>query len=224
MTRSSRHKSSKHSSRDAREYSDSEKDLSLKDRKSKEESGGVRVSKESGSSEKRKLDLKDGKDAYGGSGNGEYSEDLVSSKRRKEKVDDGASDRWNGGEYDHRGSGEGSKKSLKASGDSKSKKRAESVEMYGEGGEVKKSTSSSGKGEGKHRDRDRDRDKDSSRKEVREGGAGGVEREKEKEKDREREREREKKGKDGRSERLVGGGDEQRLVAKQVNENTGKVT
>lgn len=211
MPRSSRHKSSKHSSRDAREYSDSEKDSSLKDRKSKEESGVVRVSKDSGSTEKRKLDLKDGKDSYGGSGNGDYSEDLVSSKRRKERVDYGGSDRWNGGEDDHRGSGEGSKKSSKASGESKSKKRDESVELYAEGAEVKKSTSSSGKGEGKHRDRDRDRDrdKDSIRKEGKEGGGA----------EKEREREKEKKGKDGRTERLVSG-DEQRVPTKQVNEKT----
>ncbi|PRQ60417.1 hypothetical protein RchiOBHm_Chr1g0380961 [Rosa chinensis] len=193
MTRSSRHKSSKH--REVREYSDSEKDSSLKDRK-ESGGGGARVS-----SEKRKLDLKEGKE----SGNGEYAEELGSSKRRKERVvDDGGSDRWNGGEYEHRGgSGEGSKKAVKGSGDSKSRKRDGSVEMYGEGGEGKKSGSGGGKGEGKHRDRD----KDSSRKE-----GGGVEREKD--------REREKKSKDGRSERLGSGGDEQRLVAKQGNENT----
>ncbi|KAM1020970.1 hypothetical protein ACFX15_041379 [Malus domestica] len=213
MPRSTRHKSSKHSSRDAREHSDSEKDSSLKDRKSKEESGVVRVLKDSSSSEKRKLDLKDGKDSYGGSGNGDYLEDSVSTKRRKERVDDGGSDRWNGGENDHRRSSEGSKKSLKASGESKSKKRDESVELYAEGGEVKKSSTSSGKGEGKHRDRDRDRDKESIRRDGKAGG--GAERDRE----RDGEREREKKGKDGRTERLVSG-DEQRVIAKQVNEKT----
>ncbi|XP_050387540.1 uncharacterized protein LOC126803863 [Argentina anserina] len=210
MTRSSRHKSSKH--RDVREHSDSEKDLSSKDRKeSGGAGGGGRVSKES---EKRKLDSKEGKESGNG---GEYTtEDLVSSKRRKERgvVDDGGSDRWNGGgggggEYDRR---EGSKKSsAKGAGDSKSRRRDGSVEMYGEGAvEVKKSGGGGGggKGEGKHRERDTD----SSRKEGREaggGGGGGVEREKD------REREREKKSKEGRS-----GGEDQRLVAKQGNANT----
>ena len=56
MTRSSRHKShrqSKHSSRDAKEHSDLEEDVKMKDRNIKEE-GSVRVSRDSGSSEKRK--------------------------------------------------------------------------------------------------------------------------------------------------------------------------
>lgn len=99
MPRGSRHKSSKHSSREAREYSDSEKDLSTKDRKGgREESGaGARVSKESSSSEKRKLDsVKDSKDLYA-SGNGEYAEEHSSSKRRRERGDEVVTDRWNGG-------------------------------------------------------------------------------------------------------------------------------
>lgn len=159
MPRSSRHKSSKHSSKDARDYSDSEKDSSLKERKVKEDSS-ARISKDSGSGEKRKLDLKDSKDVYG-SGNGEYLEEYTSSKRRKERVDDGVSDRWNGGENDR---AEGSKKS-KASGDLKSKKRDE--------GEAEEPKKSSGKSEGKHRE--------SSRKESREGAG---EREREKDRDR----------------------------------------
>ncbi|OMP02228.1 hypothetical protein COLO4_11264 [Corchorus olitorius] len=97
MPRSSRHKSSKHSSRDARDYSDSERDSGLKEKekKSKEESS-VRVSKESGSGEKRKLDSKETSKELWSSGNGEYVEEYSSSKRRKDKTDDGVSDRWNG--------------------------------------------------------------------------------------------------------------------------------
>lgn len=172
MPRSSRHKSGKHNSKDARDYSDSEKDSGLKERKVKED-GSTRVSKDSASGEKRKLDSKDSKDLYG-SGNGEYLEEYVSSKRRKERVDDGVSDRWNGGENDR---AEGSKKS-KASSDLKSKKRDE--------GDAEESKKSSGKSEGKHRE--------SSRKEGREGAG---EREREKEKDRDR------KYKEGKGERLV---------------------
>ncbi|XP_030501321.2 uncharacterized protein LOC115716625 isoform X1 [Cannabis sativa] len=203
MPRSSKHKSSKHSSKELKEYSDSEKDLSFKDRKGKEESGGVRVSKDLISSEKRKLESKDGKDLYSASGNGDYSDEYSSSKRRKDRADERATDRWNGGDDDHRGSGEGSKKSSKASGDTKSKRKDENMGMYEEIEELKKG-SSGGKGEGRHRDRD------SSRKE---GKDGGTERDREKEKDRER------KTKEGRSEKSVGG-DEHRPVVKQVIENT----
>ncbi|GAV66206.1 hypothetical protein CFOL_v3_09716 [Cephalotus follicularis] len=194
MPRSSRHKSSKHSSRDARDYSDSEKDSSLKDRKGKEEIT-ARAAKESGFSEKRKLESKDGKDVVV-SGNGEYAEEYSSSKRRKGKIDEGGDDRWNGG-------GEVSKKS-KASADSKSKRRDD-----GEGAEdVRKS---SGKSEWKHRD--------SSRKEGREGGGGEKEKEREKEREREKEKERERKGKEGKSEKLVN--DEgHRSSTRQVAEKT----
>ncbi|XP_027357046.1 zinc finger CCCH domain-containing protein 13 isoform X2 [Abrus precatorius] len=146
MPRSSKHKSSKHSSRDAREHSDSERDSGLKDRKSKEESSAAaKASKDSSSAEKRRLDSKDAH------GNGEYSDEYASSSKRRK---DGGGDRWNGGE-------EGSKKS-KAVGDSKSRRRDGSVGVYGEGEEVKRSSS---KGDGKHRD------SSSGRKENREGGA-----------------------------------------------------
>ncbi|XP_028790822.1 nipped-B-like protein B [Neltuma alba] len=150
MPRSSKHKSSKHSSRDTRDYSDSDKDSCLKDRKGKDEST-VKVSKDSSSFEKRKPDSKD----VHGFGNGENSDEYASSKRRKERSNDGVGDRWNGGEDER---GEGSKKS-KTSGDSKSRRRDESVGVYGEGEEVKKSSS---KGEGKH--------KEQGRKESRESG------------------------------------------------------
>lgn len=145
MPRSSKH-SSKHGSRDTREYSDSEKDFALKDRKVKD--GNVaKVSKDSNSGEKRKLDSKDGKEVNG-SGNGEYSEEYGSSKRRKERSNVGQEDR-----------DEGSRKS-KTSGDSKSR-RDWSLGVYGEDEEMKKS--SGGKGDGKH--------KESGRKERKEGGA-----------------------------------------------------
>ncbi|XP_014518515.1 uncharacterized protein LOC106775822 isoform X1 [Vigna radiata var. radiata] len=133
MPRSSKHKSSKHSSRDAREHSDSERDSGAKDRRSKEESGSAKASKDSGSGEKRRLDSKEAH------GNGEYSDEYASSSKRRK--DGGGGDRWNGGE-------EGTKKS-KAAGDSKSRRRDGSVGVYGEGEEVKRS---SGKGDGKHRD------------------------------------------------------------------------
>ncbi|XWS61315.1 hypothetical protein CRYUN_Cryun07bG0115700 [Craigia yunnanensis] len=146
MPRSSRHKSSKHSSRDARDYSDSEKDLGLKEKekKTKEESSG-RSLKESGGGEKRKLDSKETSKDLWSSGNVEYVEEYSSSKRRKDKADDGVSDRWNGGEDD----GKGENKS-KASSESKSKRREEV-----EGDDTRRN-----KNEGKHRE--------SSRKEERE--------------------------------------------------------
>ncbi|XP_057478360.1 uncharacterized protein LOC130765819 isoform X1 [Actinidia eriantha] len=85
MTRSSRHKShrpSKHSSRDAKEHSDLEEDVKMKDRNVKEE-GSVRVSRDSGSSEKRKkkeenVDSVAGKEESKSSGR-------VESKRKSEK-------------------------------------------------------------------------------------------------------------------------------------------
>ncbi|KAL6986419.1 hypothetical protein U1Q18_019782 [Sarracenia purpurea var. burkii] len=97
MPRSSRHKThkqGKHSSRDARDDSESADDLKMKDRNGKEE-GSVKVSRDSGSSEKRKLPS--GKDPSG-HGNGSTPEEYVASKRRKEKADvSAASDRWNAG-------------------------------------------------------------------------------------------------------------------------------
>ncbi|XVF50996.1 hypothetical protein PTKIN_Ptkin04bG0148200 [Pterospermum kingtungense] len=146
MPRSSRHKSSKHSSRDARDYSDSEKE-----KKSKEDSSG-RTLKESGSGEKRKLDSKETSKDLWTSGNGEYVGEYSSSKRRRDKADDGVSDRWNGGEDD----GKGEKKS-KASSESKSKRRDEV-----EGDDIKRN-----KSEGKHRE--------SSRREEREREKKGKE-------------------------------------------------
>ncbi|CAN1751163.1 hypothetical protein LINPERHAP1_LOCUS4246 [Linum perenne] len=156
MPRSSRHKSSKHKDAKERDYSDSEKETSLKERKSKEESSS-RVLKESASGEKRKLDSKESKDAVvgGGSGNGEHLEGYSSSsKRRKERTEDGgANDRWNGGED---GKGEVSRKSKEKLSESKSKRRDESSKREENAGNVGESEEvgrrSSGKSEGKHKD------------------------------------------------------------------------
>ncbi|KAI7989179.1 putative beta-1,3-galactosyltransferase 2 [Camellia lanceoleosa] len=146
MTRSSRHKShkqSKHSSRDAREHSELESDVKMKERNSKEEGSGT-VCRDSVSSEKRK-DLS-------GHANGDASEDYVGSKRRKEKAD---LDRWNscGDEMKVESSridGDKTSKS-KALVDSKSKssrkhdggggeKKEESVGLVGEKEESKSSS------------------------------------------------------------------------------------
>ncbi|XP_039054369.1 uncharacterized protein DDB_G0283697-like [Hibiscus syriacus] len=118
MPRSSRHKSSKHSYRDDRDYSDSEKESSLKEeKKSKEENSG-RFSKDPGSVEKIKVDYKDTSKYLWISENGDYADDCSSSKRHKDKADDVVSDRWNGDEDN----GKGEKRS-RTSGESKSKRR-----------------------------------------------------------------------------------------------------
>lgn len=104
MPRSSRHKSSKHSSREVREYSDSEKDSGLKEKKGRDDGvnigGSSRHLKESTSGEKRKNDSKSvdiSKDLIGGSVvvNVDEFGASSSSKKRKEKEDD---DRWTGGD------------------------------------------------------------------------------------------------------------------------------
>ncbi|XP_039005245.1 zinc finger CCCH domain-containing protein 13-like isoform X2 [Hibiscus syriacus] len=143
MPRSSRHKSNKHSSRDARDYSDSDRDTCLKEKekKTKEES-------KPGSGDKRKLDSKD----TWFSGNGDYAEEYSSLKRRNEKVDVGASDRWNDGEDDDKG-----EKKSRGSSESKSKKQEDA-----EGDDTKRIRS-----EGKYRE--------SSRKEEREKEKKGKE-------------------------------------------------
>ncbi|OWM79636.1 hypothetical protein CDL15_Pgr023048 [Punica granatum] len=151
MPRSSRHKSSKHSSRDARDFSDSDDESGSRDRRGGGEDGGARVSKDSGFSEKRRVESRDSKDVYG-SGNGESVEDHGSSKRRKEKLSDGVSDRWNGGDD------EGSNRA-KSSSESKSRRRDD------EGDDSRRS----GKSE-RHRESSRKEGRESERKE-REGKA-----------------------------------------------------
>lgn len=103
MPRSSWHKSNKHSSRDARDYSDSDKDSSLKRKKVREEAASATVSKDLGSIEKRKhkyaSDERGAKGSFD-SGNGEFAIEHRASKSRKDRaVDDGVTTYlWNGGE------------------------------------------------------------------------------------------------------------------------------
>lgn len=88
MPRSSRTKSRKHSNREVRDFSDSEEDL-------KKNEVSVRVSKDLVAGEKRKVSVKD----LLSHGNGDVVDEVVVvSKRRKEKVDGGGSDRWNAGD------------------------------------------------------------------------------------------------------------------------------
>ncbi|XP_042504872.1 zinc finger CCCH domain-containing protein 13-like [Macadamia integrifolia] len=213
MPRSSRHKSHKqhkHSCKDSREYSDSEEDGNLKDRKGKEEAA-ARVSRDSASGEKRKLasQSQEGKDLFG-PGNGDLSEQYVSSKRRKDRADATVTDRWNGGQ-DKRGvsvvgdketNGDGfrpeSEKGPKSkvSVDSKSKssrrddsltdRKDEKVSIAVEGEEVKKSIN---KVESRRKS-----EKDSGRKEVYQHTDV---------KEKEREPEKDRKVQDGRREKSV---------------------
>ncbi|KAF5180616.1 LOW protein: zinc finger CCCH domain protein [Thalictrum thalictroides] len=192
MPRSSRHKSHKqhkHSSKEAREHSDSEEVVNFKDRKDREEVV-VRVSRESASSEKRKLAAQsiDSKDVYS-PGNGGLPEEYSASKRRKERSDASGVDRWNGGGEVGRGGisvgdketkGESSRidseKGMKSkvSVDSKSNKSSRRHESSSEKKEMNpgsiveiqevKRSSNSSKAESKSKSEKSD--KDSSRKEV----------------------------------------------------------
>lgn len=155
MPRSSRHKSSRHSSRGLRDYSDSDEESGSRERRGVREEGVSRVSKDSGLSGKRRAEAKDGKDVYG-SGNVDYSEEHGSLKRRKEKFSDGVSDRWNGGDKED-------SNRAKSSGESKSRRRDDENE----------DARRSGKSE-KHREVDRKDGKESERKE-REGRAEKLE-------------------------------------------------
>ncbi|KAL3844476.1 hypothetical protein ACJIZ3_001879 [Penstemon smallii] len=95
MPRSSRHKSHKQSKHSSKDYSDSEEDVKMKEKSSKDETL-VRVKWDSTSGEKRKISsqVREREDLIV-HGNGEVSDKYVSSKRRKEKADVGV-DRWNG--------------------------------------------------------------------------------------------------------------------------------
>lgn len=145
MPRSSRHKSSKHSSREVRDYSDSEKDPGLKEKKGRDEGGSSsssRHAKEFASGEKRKLESKSidivkesvvvvnvgYTDEYGPS----------SLKKRKDKVDD---DRWTGGDNEHELL-KGDMKEMKTSSDSRrSSRRDENIAPGVDGEEGKRSGS-----------------------------------------------------------------------------------
>ncbi|OVA01966.1 hypothetical protein BVC80_1819g1 [Macleaya cordata] len=130
MPRSSRHKSHKqhkHSSKDSRDQSDSDEGVNLKERNGKEKAL-INVSKDSSSSEKRKLSQSQDSKHLFGPGNGDLSVEHGTSKRRKEKVDGTATDRWNGGDIlDKETKGESTELDLdkgtksKVSVDSKSK-------------------------------------------------------------------------------------------------------
>ncbi|CAA3023549.1 Hypothetical predicted protein [Olea europaea subsp. europaea] len=106
MTRSSRHKSHKQSKHSSKDYSDSEEDVKLKEKSSKDDNP-ARDDRGPTLGEKRKISSqaregKDGKDMR----NGEVSEEYVLSKRRKEKANVGkeragvsvgvGDDRWRG--------------------------------------------------------------------------------------------------------------------------------
>ena len=131
MPRSSRHKSSKHSSREARDFSDSEKDPALKERKGRDDGGGNSSSrhvKESASGEKRKLESKSvdiAKDSIG-TVNVDYIDEYApsSSKKRKEKVDD---DRWTGGDNEHELAKSETKEMKSASDSRRSSRRDENI-------------------------------------------------------------------------------------------------
>ncbi|XP_059276339.1 uncharacterized protein LOC132030645 isoform X1 [Lycium ferocissimum] len=163
MPRSSKHKSHKQS-KHSPDYSDTDSEVRMKDKeRSSKEDGLARVSKDSihsSSGEKRKHS-KDGKDLTG-YGNGDASEEYVSSKRRKEKAEasSGGGDRWNGAESLKIDGDKGSKgKEMKSSSDSKSKsskKEGSSVASLVE----KEESSKSGRVDSKRKS-----EKDSARKE-----------------------------------------------------------
>ncbi|CAN8302051.1 unnamed protein product [Cochlearia groenlandica] len=169
MPRSTRHRSSKH--KDSRDYSDSEKESVFKERKRQDESSSKVTKDSSSGGDKRKVDSKE----YFDSVSGDYYEEYTSSssKRRKGKVGDSGSDRWNGKEDEK---GESSKKTKGSS--EKSSRRREEV---GEGDE-EKTKKSSGKSDGKHRE-------SSSKRES-------------KDFDKEKERDKDRKHKEGRSEKV----------------------
>uniref|UniRef100_A0A7C9A988 Uncharacterized protein n=1 Tax=Opuntia streptacantha TaxID=393608 RepID=A0A7C9A988_OPUST len=131
MPRSSRHKSSKHYSREGREreYSDSEKDPGLKEKKGKDDGGGngsSRHVKESTSGEKRKLESKSVDIAKDSVGTATVIDEYApsSSKKRKEKVDD---DRWTGGDNEHELSKSETKEMKSASDSRRSSRRDENT-------------------------------------------------------------------------------------------------
>lgn len=148
MPRSSRHKSSKHSSREVRDYSDSEKDSGLKEKKVRDDVGSNTSSsrhlKEATSGEKRKIESKSAtdvtKDLSSGVVNVDYAEEYgassSSSKKRKEKEDD---DRWTGGDNNEH--------DLSKSESKRSSRRDESLVAGFDGEEGKRSVS---KVESKH--------------------------------------------------------------------------
>nr|GMD05532.1 titin homolog isoform X1 [Ipomoea batatas] len=154
MPRSSKsksHKPSKHS-KEAREYSDSEEDVKMKESSS-------RVSKDLASGEKRKLSSqsregRESKDLSGyGNGNGDAPEEYLSTKRRKEKGEgSGGGDRWNGG-VDESGDGrhEAEKESKSGSSKTDQEKGLRQKEAKGYGDSKSKSSKRHESGGGSER-------------------------------------------------------------------------
>ncbi|XP_073026476.1 LOW QUALITY PROTEIN: uncharacterized protein [Primulina eburnea] len=104
MPRSTRHKSHRRSKHGSRDYSDSEEDVKMKDKSSKDENL-VKVNRDSAYGEKRKSSsqVREGREVKNmiEHENGGASENYFSSKRRKENSDFGVGvggDRWNGGD------------------------------------------------------------------------------------------------------------------------------
>ncbi|KZV31511.1 zinc finger CCCH domain-containing protein 13 [Dorcoceras hygrometricum] len=141
MPRSSRHRSHKHSKHSSKDYSDSEDDLRMKDKGTRDENL-VKGSRDSVTGEKRKISTpaREGKDVKGP--NGVASEECFSSKRRKEKTDivDGG-DRWHGG-GEERGNGDRTveKEKLKVD-NSKSESKLKEISNKGESWRMERTNS-----------------------------------------------------------------------------------
>lgn len=102
MPRSAKHKSHRQSKHSSRGYSDSEEDVKMKDKSSKDENL-VKVNRDSAYGEKRKSSSQIGEGEEVKNiiehENGGVSENYFSSKRRKENSDFGVGgDRWSGGD------------------------------------------------------------------------------------------------------------------------------
>lgn len=98
MRRSSHHKSHKHS-KHSRDYTDSEEDVIKKEKRSKDEIS-TKAHRDSVSGEKRKSSLQAREDEdrdLSGYRNGDVLDEHASCKRRKERFDDIAGNRWSGG-------------------------------------------------------------------------------------------------------------------------------
>ncbi|XP_073306956.1 uncharacterized protein [Primulina huaijiensis] len=102
MPRSAKHKSHRQSKHSSRDYSDSEEDVKMKDKSSKDDNL-VKVSRDSAYGEKRigSSQIREGKEVENiiEHENGGASENYFSSKRRKENSNFGVGgDRWSGGD------------------------------------------------------------------------------------------------------------------------------
>ncbi|XP_077251287.1 uncharacterized protein LOC143890473 [Tasmannia lanceolata] len=94
--RKSYHKQHKNNTKDVKDYTDSDEEHSLKDKKVREErvvSSGIRVSMEK---KKSPSDPQQGKDLFDPC-NGDLSGEYGSSKKGKDRADSSVNNRWNGG-------------------------------------------------------------------------------------------------------------------------------